>query len=115
MPDWYTSGSCFADPITDVGQSQIRVINSTAEYNAPVHCGVLPVIDFSAYTLLAGKTKAAGGCIIIHSQQVTQPFAGYKYTVRLALDNTGFKPCPAVSETVYYANTKNTGQRKSRT
>jgi hypothetical protein len=74
-----------SEPLPNVGQSNSYVVNSVAEYRALFGGKTLPPIDFSLYTLLAGKTRTAG-CSYVQAQRVRQTCAGYTYTVQLAAD-----------------------------
>ncbi|RZL04598.1 MAG: hypothetical protein EOO62_20895 [Hymenobacter sp.] len=93
--NWNYSPYCFATPVAGA-QAQTYVINSDVELQALNHCNTSPVIDFSRYTLLAGKTKTAS-CSSVESQQVTQACAtGYTYHVKLV---AGL--CQASTEVMY--------------
>ncbi len=70
------------EPVPQVGQTHQYVINSAAEYRALFAGKKLPPVDFTTYTLLAGKTRAAGPCRVA-SQTVAQTCAGYTYAVKL--------------------------------
>ena len=84
------------EPVPNVGQSNTYVVNSDAEYRALFAGKTLPPVDFTAYTLLAGKTRTAG-CAYVRAQHVRQTCAGYTYTVQLAADAGDL-----VSNVVYY-------------
>ncbi|GAB3635565.1 hypothetical protein GCM10027422_11550 [Hymenobacter arcticus] len=84
------------EPVPNVGQSNTYVVNSAAEYRALFGGKTLPPVDFSAYTLLAGKTRTAS-CSYVQAQHVRQTCAGYTYTVQLAADAGDL-----VSNVVYY-------------
>ncbi len=71
------------EPVPQVGQTHQYVINSAAEYRALFAGKKLPPVDFTTYTLLAGKTRTAGPCRVAR-QQVAQTCAGYTYAVKLA-------------------------------
>ena len=92
------SSACFGTPLVNIGQSTQYIINSSSEYKSVFTCAPAPIIDFSATTLLIGKTKTAGGSFVA-SQQVQLTCSGeYKYAVKLGNGVTA-----AVTETVYYA------------
>jgi hypothetical protein len=92
------SSACFGTSIPSIGQSNQYIINSLADYKSAFTCSPAPVIDFSANTLLVGKTKTASGSFVA-SQQVQLNCSGeYKYAVKLGNGVT-----TAVTETVYYA------------
>lgn len=95
LTNWNYSPYCFATPVVGA-QAQTYVINSAADLQALNHCTTAPTIDFSRYTLLAGKTKTAS-CSSVASQQLTQTCAtGYTYRVKLA---AGL--CQASTEVMY--------------
>ncbi len=92
------SSACFGSPIPGIGQSNHYIINSLPDYKAAFICSPAPVIDFSANTLLVGKTKTANGSFVA-SQQVQLTCSGeYRYAVKLGKGVTS-----AVTETAYYA------------
>ena len=70
------------EPIPVLNQSNGYVVNSEAEYRALFGGARLLPVDFSAYTLLAGKTRTATGSTVV-AQLVTQTCNSYKYTVKL--------------------------------
>ncbi|RZK98193.1 MAG: hypothetical protein EOO62_26855, partial [Hymenobacter sp.] len=76
VPGWVAS---IAEPLPNAGQSNSYVVNSAAEYRALFVGKTLPPVDFSQYTLLAGKTRTAG-CSYVQAQHVRQTCAGYTYT-----------------------------------
>lgn len=88
------------EPVPQVGQTHQYVINSAAEYRALFAGNKLPPVDFTAYTLLAGKTRTAG-LSHVASQRVAQTCAGYTYAVKLA-PNVGAAPAPASTASVVY-------------
>ena len=71
------------EPVPQVGQTHQYVINSAAEYRALFAGKKLPPVDFTTYTLLAGKTRTIGPSHVA-SQRVAQTCAGYTYAVKLA-------------------------------
>ena len=73
------------EPVPNVGQSNTYIVNSAAEYRALFAGKTLPPVDFTAYTLLAGKTRTAS-CSYVQAQRVRQTCTGYTYTVQLAAD-----------------------------
>lgn len=85
-----------AEPVPNVGQTNEYVINSAAGYQALFSGPKLPPIDFITHTLLAGKTRTAGGSYAL-AQQVTQTCTGYTYTVKLAAG-----ACATASSATYY-------------
>ena len=88
------------EPVAQVGQTNEYVIHSAAEYRALFAGSKLPAVDFTAYTLLAGKTRTAGPSHVV-SQQVAQACAGYTYTVKLA-PNAGVAAPASPANVVYY-------------
>ncbi|RZL08516.1 MAG: hypothetical protein EOO62_15170 [Hymenobacter sp.] len=99
LTNWNYSPYCFATPVVGA-QAQTYVINSVADLQALNHCTTAPTIDFSHYTLLAGKTKTAA-CSSVDSQQVIQTCAngystGFTYRVKLAAG-----ACQASTEVMY--------------
>jgi hypothetical protein len=88
------------EPVPQVGQTNEYVINSAAEYRALFAGKKLPPVDFTTYTLLAGKTRTAGPSHVV-SQQVAQTCAGYTYAVRLA-PNAGAAAPASPANVVYY-------------
>lgn len=90
------------EPVPQVGQTNEYVINSAAEYRALFVGKKLPPVDFTAYTLLAGKTRTATPSHVV-SQQVTQTCAGYTYAVKLAPSVAAAgAAAPAAANVVYY-------------
>lgn len=75
---------CFAERLTGSESSKQYVINSAADYEVLFRCAPRPVIDFKAYTLLAGKTRMTSGGSV-ESQVMTYPCEGpaYTFTVKL--------------------------------
>jgi hypothetical protein len=90
------------EPVPQVGQTHQYVINSAAEYRALFAGKKLPPVDFTTYTLLAGKTRTAGPCRVA-SQLVAQTCAGYTYAVKLTpgIAPAGALP-PSPATVVYY-------------
>jgi hypothetical protein len=90
------------EPVPQVGQTNEYVINSAAEYRALFAGKKLPPVDFTTYTLLAGKTRTATPSHVV-SQQVAQTCAGYTYAVRLAPNAAvGMAAPPTAANVVYY-------------
>jgi hypothetical protein len=89
------------EPVPQVGQTNEYVINSAAEYRALFAGKKLPPVDFTAYTLLAGKTRTATPSHVV-SQQVSQTCAGYTYAVKLAPNATVGIAAPATAANVVY-------------
>lgn len=83
------------EPVPYVGQTNEYLINSAAEYQE-VFGGILPPVDFTNYTLLAGKTRLPSRGHVL-AQQVTQTCLGYTYTVQLEAG-----PQPVATNVVYY-------------
>jgi hypothetical protein len=88
------------EPVPQVGQTNEYIINSAAEYRALFAGKKLPPVDFTAYTLLAGKTRTATPSHVV-SQQVSQTCAGYTYAVKLAPNAAASATAPAAN-VVYY-------------
>lgn len=88
---------CRRGSLANIGDAEQYVINSAAEYRAAFSCAPEPAVDFSKYTLLAGKTKTSTGRYIA-SQAVTAACPGYVYTVKLGPGLT-----QALTEVGYYA------------
>jgi hypothetical protein len=88
------------EPVPQVGQTNEYVINSAAEYRALFAGKKLPPVDFTTYTLLAGKTRTASPSHVV-SQQVAQTCAGYTYAVKLA-PNPGAAAPASAANVVYY-------------
>lgn len=86
------------EPVPNVGQTNEYLISSVEEYRQVFAGKHLPPVDFTRYTLLAGKTRT-GSSYRLLAQQVQQTCTGYTYAVQLA-------PCPAAAATaasvVYY-------------
>jgi len=89
------------EPVPQVGQTNEYIINSAAEYRALFAGKKLPPVDFTTYTLLAGKTRTATPSHIV-SQQVAQTCAGYTYGVKLAPNVAASGTAPAAANVVYY-------------
>lgn len=89
------------EPVPQVGQTNEYVINSAAEYRALFAGKKLPPVDFTTYTLLAGKTRTAAPSHVV-SQQVAQTCAGYTYAVRLAPNVAERATASAAANVVYY-------------
>ena len=89
------------EPVPQVGQTNEYVINSAAEYRALFAGKKLPPVDFTTYTLLAGKTRTASPSHVV-SQQVAQTCTGYTYGVRLAPNVAVSTAAPAAANVVYY-------------
>jgi hypothetical protein len=89
------------EPVPQVGQTNEYVINSAAEYRALFAGKKLPPVDFTAYTLLAGKTRTPTPSHVV-SQQVSQTCAGYTYAVKLAPKATVSIAAPATAANVVY-------------
>lgn len=90
------------EPVPTVGQTNDYVINSAAEYRALFAGKKLPAVDFTTYTLLAGKTRTACASHVA-SQQVVQTCTGYTYAVKLAADaSAAAVASPAAANVVYY-------------
>lgn len=89
------------EPVPQVGQTHQYVINSAAEYRALFAGKKLPPVDFTTYTLLAGKTRTAGPCRVA-SQLVAQTCAGYTYAVKLAPGVAPAGATPASPANVVY-------------
>ena len=87
---------CITEPVPNVGQTNQYIINSTAEYQELFAGTKLPAVDFTAYTLLAGKTRLASGGHVL-AQHVRQTCAGYTYTVQLAAGTSA-----SAANVVYY-------------
>ncbi|MVN76510.1 hypothetical protein GO988_09260 [Hymenobacter sp. HMF4947] len=83
------------EPVPYVGQTNEYIINSAAEYQE-VFAGILPPVDFTNYTLLAGKTRLPSRGHVL-AQQVVQTCLGYTYTVQLEADAQ-----PVAANVVYY-------------
>ncbi|WP_375415836.1 hypothetical protein [uncultured Hymenobacter sp.] len=75
------------------------VINSAAEYEALFTRQPRPVIDFQAYTLLAGETRMTSGGSVA-SQVVSYPCPGPDYTFAVKL-SPGVTQ--AITEVAYFA------------
>lgn len=76
------TGCSFAAPR---GEAKKYVINSAAELAAALQCGstAAPTVDFTTYTLLAGRVPRNGGAFL-RSQAVAQDCQGnYLYTVNV--------------------------------
>lgn len=86
-----------SEPVPYVGQTNEYVINSAAEYHDLFGSKKLPPVDFTHYTLLAGKTRTASSYHLL-AQQVMQTCAGYTYAVQLAPN-----AAPTAACVVYYA------------
>jgi hypothetical protein len=90
------------EPVPQVGQTNEYVINSAAEYRALFAGKKLPPVDFTTYTLLAGKTRTASPSHVV-SQQVAQTCAGYSYAVKLLPDAGVAAPAsPATAANIVY-------------
>jgi hypothetical protein len=88
------------EPVPQVGQTNEYIINSAAEYRALFAGKKLPPVDFTTYTLLAGKTRTATPSHVV-SQQVAQTCTGYTYAVKLA-PNVAASPAATAANVVYY-------------
>lgn len=93
------SAYCFAGRLTGAEQAKQYVIDSEAEYKALFSCMPRPSINFTEFTLLAGKTKTSTGRSVA-SRMVFVSCQGpdYAFTVKLAPGLT-----QATAEVAYFA------------